>query len=93
MKLKCLDIELILSEEERIPCKFKTGGLDMGGLDPTLNTPDLPVSSNVNLPLWLATSLKNRGAIELEMPKHYGKRMREEIRAGPQAINLRDLFL
>jgi len=90
MKLKSLDIETILGEEERLPCTFLVDAADMGCLDPTLHSVDLPAKSRVSLPLWIANILAEKSAVQIELPKHFGKRMREDIRAGPEAIKLRD---
>ena len=90
MKLKSLDIDTLLGEEERLPCTFLVDGADMGSLDPTLNTVDLPAKSRVSLPLWLANTLAEKQIVQMELPKHFGIRMREDIRAGPEAIRLRD---
>ena len=90
MKLRLLDIDNVLGEEERLPCEFDTGGVDMGALDATLNNRDLPEKSKVSLPVWLAKGLVEKGIVRMEIPKHYQRRMREEIKAGPEAIKLRD---
>ncbi len=90
MKLKLLDIDNLLGEEERIPCEFESSGYDMGHLDMTLNQVHLPEKSKVSLPLWLVRGLVEKNIVRMEIPKHFQKRMREEIKAGPEAIKLRD---
>lgn len=57
-----LDIDQILAEEERFPCKFLVEAPTLGQLDPTnagYGNP-LPIGSRVELPLWLAESLQTR---------------------------------
>jgi GINS complex subunit 3 len=55
--MKFLDIDEILAEEERIACIFSLDASGLGTLDPTSNEEDLPASSKVELPLWLAVSI------------------------------------
>lgn len=85
-----LDIDTLLQEEERVSCTFQHDGFEMGNLDPTLVTPTLPKNSKVLLPLWLGKGLMVKNVVDMEIPKHFGKKMREEIRAGPEAIRLRE---
>ena len=85
-----LDIDEILSEEERIPCIFNIDASNLGYLDSTNNLPDLPAHSKVELPLWLASTLSDKNMIEIELPKHYGSRIREDIMAGATAVPLRE---
>jgi GINS complex subunit 3 len=85
-----LDIDEILSEEERIPCVFSIDATGLGNLDSTNELPDLPAHSKVELPLWLAQMLSEKNMIEIELPKHYGSRIREDIMAGATAVPLRE---
>jgi GINS complex subunit 3 len=50
--MRYLDIDLILSEDERIPCKFRLEADKLGHLDPTNEEESLPKESVVDLPLW-----------------------------------------
>jgi len=47
------------------------------------------VNSVMDLPFWLARSL-HKSVVETDLPKHYGLRMRSEIKAGAKAIRFRD---
>lgn len=85
-----LDIDEILSEEERIPCIFTIDASGLGYLDSTNNFTDLPAHSKVELPLWLATTLTEKNMVDIELPKHYGSRIREDIMAGASAVPLRE---
>lgn len=88
-----LDIDLILSEEERLPCLFLYDGANMGHLDSSMQQNSdnlLPEQSRVEIPFWLGQELKARSFVRIEVPKFYGIKMRDEMRAGAAAINLRD---
>lgn len=85
-----VDIDEILAEEERIPCVFQVDAKDLGFLDTSIQVSDLPMHSKVDLPLWLAQNLVDKNMVELEIPKYFGPRMRDEIMAGPSAIKLKD---
>ena len=85
-----LDIDTLLSEEERLPCIFSTDCPTLGHLDK--NNADeqvLPKGSKVELPLWLAEFLANKGMVEIEIPKHYGPKMRDQLNSSSN-INLRE---
>lgn len=84
-----LDIDLILSEEERIPCVFNLDAEGLGSLDASVESEDLPSGSRVELPLWLAESLFKKSMVKTELPKHYGQKMRDEILAGALNIDLK----
>jgi GINS complex subunit 3 len=85
-----LDIDEILSEEERMPCKFSLDGKNLGFLNSASDSNDLEEGSKVELPLWLSKPLREKNMIEIELPKHYGIRIREEINAGALAVKLRE---
>jgi GINS complex subunit 3 len=77
--MKYLDIDEILSEEERMPSVFNLDASGLGCLDSTNHSPDLPAHSKVELPLWLAHVLSDKNMVNMEVPKHYGVRIREDI--------------
>lgn len=77
--MRYLDIDEILSEEERVPCVFQLDASGLGSLDPTNHSPDLPAHSKVELPLWLTQVLSEKLMINIELPKYYGVRIREDI--------------
>ena len=49
---------------------------------------DLPENTRIELPLWLVLALNN--FVQIELPKHYNKKMRDEILAGADNINLKE---
>jgi hypothetical protein len=51
---------------------------------------NLPVETRVDLPFWLGQELEARKYIKIETPKFYGLKMRDELRAGAESINLRE---
>lgn len=85
-----LNIDEILTEEERIPSIFLLDGSGLGHLDTTNDLNDLPSNSKIDLPLWLTTILVEKNMIEIELPKHYGSRIREDIMASAIAVPLRE---
>ena len=87
-----LDVDKILSEEERLPCLFLYDAANMGHLDSTIQqtTDLLPVESRVDLPFWLGQDLKAKNYVRIESPKFYGLKMRDALRAGAESINLRE---
>lgn len=85
-----LNLDEILSEEERISCIFLIDGSGLGYLDTTNNFYDLPLNSKIDLPLWLSQILTEKNMIEIELPKHYGSRIREDIMAGAIVVPLRE---
>jgi len=76
------DINKILVEEERVPCLFTVDAQDLGHLDSKSRPKDLPAGSKVDLPLWMAQGLAEKNMVELQVPRHFGSRMRDEIMAG-----------
>lgn len=44
----------------------------------------------MELPLWLARALEAKNMVRLEYPKHYAARFREDLLAGPEAVDIRD---
>lgn len=96
---RLLDIHTILSEEERIPVKFKTSSRYMNHLNPNHDTNNhddndnddvLPEGTKVELPIWLALNLHQENWVDIELPKQYGNKMAQEIKAGAEAINLKE---
>lgn len=85
-----LDIDTVLSEEERIPCVFQMNVPGLGFLDPSNDQSYLPAGARVELPLWMARVLKQKNMIVMELPKHFNKKMRDNIAAGALNLNLRE---
>jgi GINS complex subunit 3 len=84
------DIEDILAGEERIKCTFLTDAADCAFLDPSCLQDDLKSGTKVELPLWLAETLVNRGDVNMEIPVYLSTRFRRMIQAGPASVNLRE---
>jgi GINS complex subunit 3 len=85
-----LDVNLLLSLEDRVPCVFKLEVPALGFLDPSNDQSHLPAGARVELPLWMAHSLMQRKMVTMELPKHFDKKMRENIAAGALNLNLRE---
>lgn len=85
-----LDLDSILSEEERIPSVFRVDAQGLGFLDSTNDRPNLAQGSRVELPLFMAKALRQRGMTEMELPKHYDRKMRNNIAASALNINLKE---
>ncbi len=96
-------LDQVLSEEERVPCIFLSDVADLGFLDTSSNfhhqieaagqsrhQQNLQAGSRVELPLWLARDLSRHGFVSIELPKHYEKRMRDNIAASATGLNLRE---
>ena len=88
--MRYLDIDQILSEGERVPCKFLVGAEELGHLDITNDDENLPEDTKVELPLWLAGTFAEKNMVEIELPKHFGKKMHDAILAGAAPISLKD---
>lgn len=85
-----LDIDTLLSEEERIPCVFRLEVPGLGFLDPSNDETYLPAGARVELPLWMAQTLHKKKMVTMELPKHFDKKMRDNIAAGALNLNLRE---
>jgi hypothetical protein len=85
-----LDINALLCDEERIPCKFIKNCHRLGHLDPAGEDTSILEDTRVELPLWLGEHFHKKSVVELEAPKHFGSKMQEEMKAGAAAINLRE---
>ena len=84
-----LDLDTIMSEEERIPCRFNNDNHRHGFMDPQAE------SDIDELPFWLAKVFigiapGGEYLINADIPKHYGQKMRNEIKAGPKTINFKE---
>lgn len=94
MPRRFLDIDVILSEEERLPCVFKVNASHLGHLDTSsaqvATRRDLPRGTKIELPIWMSRQLSDKNMVDVHNPKHYGNRMRNEIVAGPNSVRFRD---
>ncbi|KAK8039971.1 DNA replication complex gins protein psf3 [Apiospora rasikravindrae] len=95
------DLDAILTDAEKVPCKFELDVPDLGYLD---NNPSqgLKAQTPVSLPLWLAEllALSSRTQssnpedsapfLTLEMPKALSNEVVSALKADPRAVALRD---
>mmetsp|Transcript_16475 Transcript_16475/g.67768 ORF Transcript_16475/g.67768 Transcript_16475/m.67768 type:complete len:240 (-) Transcript_16475:478-1197(-) len=51
---------------------------------------DLQMDAKVELPYWLAETLARRKFVMMQLPRHYNAKVRNDLRAGPVAVNLSD---
>ena len=89
-KMSYLDIHTLLCDEERIPCTFIHDSVKLGHLDPSAEEKDIAADTRVDMPIWLGEELAKRNIVRINAPKHFGTKMRDEMRAGATSINLRD---
>ncbi|KAI0121324.1 DNA replication complex GINS protein psf-3 [Xylariales sp. AK1849] len=93
------DLDAILTDAEKVPCKFELEVPDLGYLD---NNPSqsLKPHTTVSLPLWLAEllALANRSAssqdsspfLTLSVPSTLSNEVISALKADPRAVPLRD---
>lgn len=80
----------ILAGETAIPCTLMTHVNSCGrALDQSSEHRDLKKGHVLDLPLWLAADVAARNMVTVRLPKCYGKRMREKMRAGPGCEDLK----
>ncbi|TPX34693.1 hypothetical protein SmJEL517_g02784 [Synchytrium microbalum] len=84
------DIESILADQQRVPCFFAYPVPGYGFLDGN-NEADLPANTRVELPYWMAETLAIHNYVELDLPKFYSARVREDLQAAPTAVNIHHL--
>jgi GINS complex subunit 3 len=87
---RVLDLDAVLSQEERIPCIFQYDAQGLGFLDPMNERTNLSQGAKVELPLYMAKELAKRSIVEMELPKHFDRRMRDNIAASALNINLKE---
>ncbi|ORY58466.1 DNA replication complex GINS protein psf-3 [Pseudomassariella vexata] len=88
------DLDVILTDSEKVPCKFELEVPDLGYLD---NNPSQPLKAgtSVNLPLWLAellalTHQSSTPFLTLSLPPALGDNVLNALKADPRAVPLRD---
>ena len=81
----------ILAEEERVPVTWETDARGVAVLDPSASSggADIKHDSEMDIPLWLATSLKGQNFVSVRLPRTYSVRAREKLRADPVNAPLR----
>jgi hypothetical protein len=89
------DINAILAEEERIPCRTRFHFSHLSHLDPELahrnqhRTTFLPENTKLEMPLWAVDKWANSNYVHISIPRHYNRRTRERIEAEPMEFELR----
>ncbi|CAJ2510595.1 Uu.00g062200.m01.CDS01 [Anthostomella pinea] len=95
------DVDAILTDSEKVPCKFELEIAQLGYLD---NDPAQPLKTGttVGLPLWLAEllALANRAPsssdedaksfVSLNLPPALSNEVMSALKADPRAVPLRD---
>nr|CCA25778.1 conserved hypothetical protein [Albugo laibachii Nc14] len=81
-------IHEILAGEERVNCTFQTDAQECAYLDPSSLGDDIKAGSEVDLPLWLATTLIRRDDVNVQVPQYFTRRFSRMLKAGPSAVNL-----
>ncbi|KAH9886335.1 hypothetical protein F4778DRAFT_758646 [Xylariomycetidae sp. FL2044] len=95
------DVDTILTDSEKVPCKFELEVAELGHLD---NNPSHPLKSgtSLRLPLWLAEllALANRAPsssdedsksfVSLNLPTSLSNQVMSALKADPRAVPLRD---
>ncbi|TPX42841.1 hypothetical protein SeMB42_g04967 [Synchytrium endobioticum] len=84
------DIEAILADQQRVPCFFSYPVPGYGFLDGN-NDADLPPNTRVELPYWMAETLAIREWVEIDLPKYYQVKVRNDLKASPTVVNLYQL--
>lgn len=90
-----LDIDSILNEEDRIPVEFNDDVMGLRHLDPASDAREddentILKGTKTDVPLWLAKELLKKSIVKVHIPKHYGKIMQDEIKAGAKNINFKE---
>lgn len=49
-----------------------------------------PFDLQVEIPLWMARALRERGMVRMDFPRHYTTQFREDLAAGPESVKLRE---
>ncbi|GAO19515.1 uncharacterized protein UV8b_05375 [Ustilaginoidea virens] len=88
------DVNAILTDAEKVPCRFELDVPYLGHLD---NSPALRAGTQLSLPLWLAELLAlvsagegTRAPLTLNLPPCLSDRVLNALKADPRAVALRD---
>lgn len=87
------NLDDILATQERIPCTFQTEVFNLGYIDPSLDSRDIPKGTKLELPFWLAKSLcsRRKQCVTIDLPKHYKEVYREVFNADANVVDLHKL--
>ncbi|KAI8853047.1 hypothetical protein BC829DRAFT_383628 [Chytridium lagenaria] len=83
------DVDDFLAESQKIPCFFQSNVPKYGFLEGNLED-DLSKDARVELPFWLAEPLASENLVEIEYPRCFRPRIRNDIIASPIAINIQE---
>ncbi|KAK2155766.1 hypothetical protein LSH36_232g04066 [Paralvinella palmiformis] len=83
----------ILATQERIPCTFQTEVLNLGYIDPSLDSSNIPKGTKLELPFWLAKALcsRRKQCVTIDLPKHYKEVYRDVFNADANVVDLHKL--
>ncbi|KND02791.1 uncharacterized protein SPPG_01872 [Spizellomyces punctatus DAOM BR117] len=84
------DLDAILAEQQKLPSFFRMDVPGYGFLEGNLDV-DLAANTRIELPYWLAEHLALNDYIDLELPKCFGHRVRNDLNASPTSVNLGSL--
>eukprot|EP00466_Bigelowiella_natans_P004228 jgi/Bigna1/129567/aug1.9_g4275 len=84
------DIDDILIESEPVTVSFRIDATDLGYLDPNGISDDVKEDAKVQVPFWLAESLKKRNVVDINIPDYLGKAFEKNFLAEPEAMDLRE---
>eukprot|EP00188_Purpureofilum_apyrenoidigerum_P004759 Plantae.Rhodophyta-Purpureofilum_apyrenoidigerum.ctg56113.p1 GENE.Plantae.Rhodophyta-Purpureofilum_apyrenoidigerum.ctg56113~~Plantae.Rhodophyta-Purpureofilum_apyrenoidigerum.ctg56113.p1 ORF type:complete len:250 (-),score=36.31 Plantae.Rhodophyta-Purpureofilum_apyrenoidigerum.ctg56113:80-829(-) len=63
---------------------------DTEGSSEKIGLRDLPKGTKVEVPCWLAETLARRNYVSIHLPRFYSSTVRNDLRAGPNSVNLSD---
>ena len=88
MQSNYYSLDDILSEEDNVHVITLIEGKDLGWMLSDQVIDDLPVDSNLELPLWLAKSLKLHNMVKVDISKHYYDHV---MISAPTVVNLKKI--
>jgi len=79
-----------MASQTRVPCRTLVDITNFGFLDASQESQDLPDGSQIELPIWAATAMstRNRGFVSVRMPKYFGDKYRDVLKADPVVVDL-----
>ncbi|KAI9098269.1 hypothetical protein DFS34DRAFT_649856 [Phlyctochytrium arcticum] len=80
-------IDAILAEQQKLPCYFRFEVPGYGFLEGNHDV-DLAANTRIELPFWLAEHLALNQYIDIDTPKCFKQRVRDDLKASPTAVNL-----
>ncbi|KAI1770531.1 DNA replication complex GINS protein PSF3 [Hypoxylon cercidicola] len=94
------DIDAILTDAEKVPCKFELDVPELGYLDSNPSHP-LKAGTSIGIPLWLAEPLAltsrsqtstddSNSFVSLDLPPSLSNQVMSALKADPRAVPLRD---